>query len=181
MTTSTDKECRATRERSVITYHRAQGRRLSLRALVEPSSTIICRSIFLRCASSSIPALPMSASTSIVADHRMSGPPSDVASLTAKLTAIQETVARKNRELDSLQSSHQRQSQHLRQLFADHLLRLHMRGYKQKKLLMNLSLSAWRCRTRWTAKRDGRRQRRRRWCRTHPNPHQRPHCANWVR
>ena len=66
------------------------------------------------------------------------GSETDLASVAAKVTALQETVAKKNRELDT----HARHSQHLRQLFANHLMRAHIRGHKQKRILMNLHLGA---------------------------------------
>ena len=69
------------------------------------------------------------------AEHRSS----DVA---ARLVAMQESMAKKSRELDAAHSSHARQALQLRTLFAHYLLRCHIRAHKQKRLLMNLHLTA---------------------------------------
>ena len=66
----------------------------------------------------------------------------ELGGVAARLLALQESVAKKGRELDAAHSSHQRQALHLRTLFAHHLMRSYVRAYKQRRLLMSLHLTA---------------------------------------
>ena len=70
----------------------------------------------------------------------VSVPRAEEASVSAKVVALQESVAKKGRELDAATSSHAREAHALRSLLARYLLRVHVRSHKQKRILMNLHL-----------------------------------------
>ena len=65
-----------------------------------------------------------------------------VAQLQAKLSVAQDSLTKKNREIDHLNLQHNKEATHLRTLFAHYLMRLHVRSHKTKRILMQLHLTA---------------------------------------
>ena len=65
-----------------------------------------------------------------------------LAQLQAKLTFAQDSLLKKNREIDHLNLQHNKEATHLRTLFAHYLMRLHVRSHKTKRILMQLHLTA---------------------------------------
>ena len=65
-----------------------------------------------------------------------------LAQLQSKLSVAQDSLTKKNREIDHLTLQHSKEAAHLRSLFAHYLLRLHVRSHKTKRILMQLHLTA---------------------------------------
>lgn len=65
-----------------------------------------------------------------------------VTQLQAKLSIAQDSLTKKNREIDHLNTQHTKEATHLRTLFAHYLMRLHVRSHKTKRILMQLHLTA---------------------------------------
>ena len=86
-------------------------------------------------------ALAMSVSESPSAAARRSVTDT-VTQLQAKLSTAQDTLTRKTREIDVLTLQHNKETTHLRTLFAHYLMRLHIRSHKTKRILMQLHLTA---------------------------------------
>ena len=64
------------------------------------------------------------------------------AQLQAKLTVALDSLTKKNREFDHLNLQHAKEEQRLRTLFANYLMRMHIRSHKTKRCLMQLHLTA---------------------------------------